>query len=137
MKSVIKEWGRSLLSPLARVLANIGVSPNHLTLAGLVASAGAGVLVAFGYFLSAAAALFLGSLCDMLDGAVARASGRSSQFGAFLDSTVDRYGNWLRKKEIQPAYWGVNLTNLSARVTLAQEDEVAVPPQVHWMSWAV
>ena len=91
MKNVIKDRARSLISPLARVLGSIGVSPNHLTLAGLVASAGAGVLVAYGYLLLAAAALFLGSLCDVLDGAVARVTGRSSQFGAFLDSTVDRY----------------------------------------------
>jgi CDP-diacylglycerol--glycerol-3-phosphate 3-phosphatidyltransferase len=91
LKNAIKDRARSLISPLARVLGSIGVSPNHLTLAGLVASAGAGVLVAYGYLLLAAAALFLGSLCDVLDGAVARATGRSSQFGAFLDSTVDRY----------------------------------------------
>ncbi len=91
MKSIIKERVRSLISPLARVLANMGVSPDHLTLAGLITSAGAGVLVALGYFPLAALALFLGSLCDVLDGAVARVSGRSSQFGAFLDSTIDRY----------------------------------------------
>jgi CDP-diacylglycerol--glycerol-3-phosphate 3-phosphatidyltransferase len=95
VKSAIKDWARSLISPLARFLGHIGISPNHLTLAGLIASAGAGVLVAYGYFLYAALALLLGSLCDMLDGAVARVSGRSSQFGAFLDSTVDRYAEML------------------------------------------
>lgn len=95
MKSAIKDRARSLISPLAGFLGKLGISPNHLTLAGLVASAGAGVLVAYGFFLLAAMALLLGSLCDMLDGAVARVSGRSSQFGAFLDSTVDRYAEML------------------------------------------
>lgn len=95
MKSAIKDRARSLITPLARGLASIGISPNHLTMAGLVTSAGAGVLVAWGYFPLAALALFLGSLCDMLDGAVARVTGKGSQFGAFLDSTVDRYAEML------------------------------------------
>ena len=91
MKSAIKTRGRAILSPIARVLAHLGVSPNHLTLLGLVASMGAGVLVACGQFRFAALALLFGALCDVLDGSVARASNRTSVFGAFLDSTVDRF----------------------------------------------
>lgn len=91
MKSVVKAQGRRVLAPVAVFLANIGVSPDHLTLAGLLGSTLAGVLVADGRFLWAAAALLAGSLCDVLDGSVARFSNRSSRFGAFLDSTVDRY----------------------------------------------
>ncbi len=79
-----------MVVPMARVLANLGVSPNHITLAGLVAMAAAGVLLAFGSFRWAALAVVVGGLCDMLDGAVARGAGLSSRFGAFLDSTSDR-----------------------------------------------
>ena len=91
MKRHIKDQGRQQLAPLARALANIGISPNFLTWIGFLISSLAGVLVGGGRFRIAALALLLGGLCDVLDGAVARASGRSTQFGAFLDSTVDRW----------------------------------------------
>jgi CDP-diacylglycerol--glycerol-3-phosphate 3-phosphatidyltransferase len=75
---------------VAKLLANLGVSPDHLTWSGLLASMIAGALVAYGRFQLAALALLLGALLDVLDGSVARASDRTSRFGAFLDSTVDR-----------------------------------------------
>lgn len=90
MKSAVKDRGRGILAPVARLLANLGVTPNTLTVAGLAASGVAGFLVARGDFRASAIALLAGGLCDVLDGAVARATGRSSTFGAFLDSSVDR-----------------------------------------------
>lgn len=95
MKSAIKDRGRGILAPIAHLLANLGVSPNVLTLLGLVASGVAGILIARGAFRGAALALLAGGLCDVLDGAVARATGRSSTFGAFLDSSVDRVAEML------------------------------------------
>jgi CDP-diacylglycerol--glycerol-3-phosphate 3-phosphatidyltransferase len=96
---------------LAKVLIRWGVSPNTLTLTGMVLTAGAGVCYAigtdreFGWCLNPSAAanaylllggllLVLSSACDMLDGAVARIGGLGSRFGAFLDSTLDRYGDF-------------------------------------------
>lgn len=90
MKTLAKTQGRRMAAPLARALANLGVSANHLTLAGLVTSALAGLLLADGRFRPAAITLLVGSLCDVLDGSVARATGKASPFGAFLDSTADR-----------------------------------------------
>jgi phosphatidylglycerophosphate synthase len=90
VKAAIKRQSRALLDPLARLLANVGVRPDTLTWIGLVGSAVASVLLAWGRFRPAALALFLGALCDMLDGGVARISGTTSRYGAFLDSTVDR-----------------------------------------------
>ncbi len=91
MKTAVKEQGRRAVAPVARVLANVGISPNHITVAGLLAMVAAGVFLAFGRFRLAGLAVLVGGLCDMLDGAVARDSGQSSRFGAFLDSTADRY----------------------------------------------
>ncbi len=91
MKTAVKDGGRRAVAPVARFLANVGISPNHITVVGLLAMAAAGVFLAYGRFRLAAGALLFGGLCDMLDGAVARDSGRSSPFGAFLDSTADRY----------------------------------------------
>jgi CDP-diacylglycerol--glycerol-3-phosphate 3-phosphatidyltransferase len=90
VRSSIKQHSRRLLDPLARLLANVGVRPDTLTWIGLVGSAVAGALLAYGRFRGAALALLLGALCDMLDGAVARVSGLTTRYGAFLDSTVDR-----------------------------------------------
>ena len=77
-------------------LARTRVTPNALTAAGVSLSIGGSVFVYFSYrhelaFFWVAAALFVaGSLLDILDGALARASGKVSPFGAFIDSTTDR-----------------------------------------------
>lgn len=67
-------------------------SPNVLTLVGLLITFGAAALIALDQLLWAGLALLLAGTFDILDGAVARASGRINRFGAFLDSTADRYG---------------------------------------------
>jgi CDP-diacylglycerol--glycerol-3-phosphate 3-phosphatidyltransferase len=85
-----KRGVRARLEPLAGWLARAGISPNVLTLLGLAGAAAAGGLLARGQIRWALVPLALGGLCDLLDGAVARASGRASPFGAALDSTVDR-----------------------------------------------
>ncbi len=79
------------LRAIARLVAATGIGPNTITLMGLVFGL-AGLYALYltgntGYFIAAAAAM---SLMDMLDGLVARYTSKSSRFGAFLDSTVDR-----------------------------------------------
>ena len=77
-------------------LARMDVNPNALTAAGVGLCAVAAVLVFFEhrgdvlFFWLAAAVFVAGSLLDILDGALARRSGKQSPFGAFLDSTTDR-----------------------------------------------
>jgi CDP-diacylglycerol--glycerol-3-phosphate 3-phosphatidyltransferase len=90
VKSALKEATRRVAEPLARRLGAWGATPNGITMVGLVLSAAAGVLAARGAFTVAALVLLLGSACDVLDGALARVTGRAARFGAFLDSTVDR-----------------------------------------------
>ncbi|MEK7349038.1 MAG: CDP-alcohol phosphatidyltransferase family protein [Candidatus Eisenbacteria bacterium] len=87
-----KDQGRSIIRPLAGVLAKRGLKPDHLTIAGLAFSILAALLLSRGDFLGAALLLGLSGLCDMMDGDVARATGTSTRFGAFLDSTLDRIG---------------------------------------------
>ena len=83
--------GRAL-TPIGSALARAGVSPDVVTVAGttgVVASALG--LYATGHLLAGSFAVTLFVLTDMLDGAIARATpGRSSRWGAFLDSTMDR-----------------------------------------------
>jgi len=86
-----KEYIEPRLRALARAVSAVGVGPNMITLMGLAFGL-AGLYAVYttgfpGYFVAASAAM---ALMDMLDGLVARYTGKSSRFGAFLDSTVDR-----------------------------------------------
>jgi len=86
-----KDWIRSLLDPIARFLAQMGVHPNTMTVFGFLLAVVSAVLLAGGRFRLGALFLLVGGGCDMLDGAVARLSGKGSPFGAFFDSTMDRF----------------------------------------------
>jgi CDP-diacylglycerol--glycerol-3-phosphate 3-phosphatidyltransferase len=90
---------RSLASRSVTRLARTGVTPNILTTTGVSLCLVAAVLVPFEdrgdqvlvYWL-AAAIFVIGSLLDILDGALARVGGKATPFGAFIDSTTDRVG---------------------------------------------
>ena len=66
------------------------LTPNAISMAGLVGNLIAAVLILEHHFVLAGVAFILGSLCDMLDGRYSRMSGKGTPFGAFLDSTLDR-----------------------------------------------
>ncbi len=76
--------------PTARLLHTLKLTPNVVTLLGLVSTAGAAYLAGVGSLLLAGLALAAASVLDMLDGALARLTGRASRFGAALDSVADR-----------------------------------------------
>lgn len=81
---------KRITDPIVLVLARLGMSPNHLTVLGFAGNAGAAVLAARGQFLLAGAVMLVASALDLLDGALARATGRASSFGAIFDSVLDR-----------------------------------------------
>lgn len=83
---------RRLFKPLTTALGRTRISPNQLTVIGLALTMGVSVLVWTGNFVLAGAVFTLGSICDMLDGAVARLSTKVTPMGAFLDSVSDRIG---------------------------------------------
>ena len=66
------------------------LTPNAISMAGLVGNVVAAVLVTQRYFFLAGIAFILGSVMDTLDGRYSRMSGKGTAFGAFLDSTLDR-----------------------------------------------
>jgi CDP-diacylglycerol--glycerol-3-phosphate 3-phosphatidyltransferase len=82
---------RAGVLPLARTLAGWGVTANSLTIAGAILNAGVATAIAAGWFPASGLLLLAANALDLLDGAVARVSGRATPFGAFLDSTLDRY----------------------------------------------
>lgn len=85
-----KEAFRQLLHPLVRLLSALRVRPDTLTIMGWALAVVAAVLFGMGHVRAAGAVMLFGGLFDALDGAVARESNRMSDFGAFLDSTLDR-----------------------------------------------
>lgn len=82
------------LTPVGRVLARAGVSPDIVTVVGtLGVTVGALVFYPRGSFFVGTLICTAFVLADMLDGAIARAVGRTGKWGAFLDSTLDRVGD--------------------------------------------
>src|SRR3954470_21964459 len=78
------------VKPLGDGLRRTGLTPDHLTLIGLVMGAGAAVAIGLGALRAGLVLVILAALPDLLDGALAKASNSASQRGAFFDSVVDR-----------------------------------------------
>ena len=82
---------RALLTRPALAMARAGITPNMLTVAGTVASVSVAVAtLPRGHFIAGPPLLAVVLVGDSFDGVLARATGRTSVFGAFLDSTLDR-----------------------------------------------
>ena len=79
-----------IIDAMVRGLASLGIPPNLLTLIGVTINLACGVLFGFGEFFWAGVVLIVANLFDMLDGNVARLTGRVTKYGSFLDSTLDR-----------------------------------------------
>src|SRR5271156_6469137 len=89
----IGRGSRWLLEKIEDAIAATGINPNALTAFGLVVNFWAAVMFATGMFRAAAAIIFFAGFLDMLDGQVARSENRVTAFGAFFDSTLDRYAD--------------------------------------------
>ncbi|MBV9173230.1 MAG: CDP-alcohol phosphatidyltransferase family protein, partial [Chloroflexi bacterium] len=86
-----REWVSKTLNPLGARLARMGVTPDLITVVGTVgATASALIFFTRGWWFSGTMLIWGFVMLDVLDGAVARASGRTTKFGAVLDSTGDR-----------------------------------------------
>ena len=92
---MFSKFGREFFAPavaqVVKWLQNMGISPNVVTFIGFLLTVLSAVILASGFFRWGAVVLLLASIFDMLDGALARATAQSTAFGAFLDSTLDRY----------------------------------------------
>lgn len=84
-------WVRRHAEALMSAVRRLPVTPNQITFVGLVLTFVASVLAALGHLRWAGVVLIFAGTFDILDGALARSSGRSYPYGAFLDSTLDRY----------------------------------------------
>jgi CDP-diacylglycerol--glycerol-3-phosphate 3-phosphatidyltransferase len=83
------------VKPFGALLRTTRMTPDHLTIIGLLVGVGAAFAIGSGHLLLGLFLVILAALPDLLDGALAKASGASSQRGAFFDSTVDRVTDFL------------------------------------------
>jgi CDP-diacylglycerol---glycerol-3-phosphate 3-phosphatidyltransferase len=92
---MLSKYGRPLfaeiLERMAHGLHRLGITPNALTYTGFFLTAITALFLANGFFRWGGVLLIIAAFFDMLDGAVARFTKQMSTFGAFLDSTLDRY----------------------------------------------
>lgn len=86
----VKNTALRVVDPVVGFLANHGVSPNSITTVGTLCTIAAGVVYGTGHIMTAGWVMGLTALLDVLDGEVARRSGRTTVFGAFYDSSLDR-----------------------------------------------
>ncbi len=85
------EMGYWAMRPAARACIALGIGANAISWASLALAAGAGLALALGHFGVGAALSVVSSVCDALDGLVARETGTASDSGEVLDAAVDRY----------------------------------------------
>jgi CDP-diacylglycerol--glycerol-3-phosphate 3-phosphatidyltransferase len=87
----IQQRVRQFVTSIMRPLARLGITPDTLTLLGLLLSCVTAVVIAQGSLLIGGLLVLFAGIFDMFDGALARARNAASAFGAFFDSTLDRY----------------------------------------------
>jgi phosphatidylinositol phosphate synthase len=88
----LRQRVRGLAAPVALAFGRLGLTPNALTVIGFVGTSVAAYAAATQAWLIAGVLILAFGIFDLFDGTLARATGRTSKFGAFLDSTLDRTG---------------------------------------------
>ncbi len=91
ISNLVKDSVRTRMDQVGRAVARVGLTPDMASLLGLVINGAVAVVLATGRFGLGGLLLLLAAPFDLLDGALARATGKGSTFGAFLDSNLDRY----------------------------------------------
>jgi CDP-diacylglycerol--glycerol-3-phosphate 3-phosphatidyltransferase len=92
LQTARRALGRYFTEPIAHLLGKTPITPDVLTWIGVIIAVGAGILAATGHLFAAGWVLAFSGIFDLLDGALARATNRTTRFGAVLDSTLDRIG---------------------------------------------
>jgi CDP-diacylglycerol---glycerol-3-phosphate 3-phosphatidyltransferase len=111
----IQQRVRQLVTSIMRPLAGLGITPNTLTVLGLLLSILTAFIIAQGWLFAGGLLVLFAGIFDMFDGAMARARNAATTFGAFFDSTLDRYSEsiilfgllfyTLREPGLQDRFW--------------------------------
>jgi CDP-diacylglycerol--glycerol-3-phosphate 3-phosphatidyltransferase len=109
---------RNFADPLGRGVARLGITANVVSIGGLLGNAGAAWLIVDDHLVAAGIVFAVFSALDMVDGAVARATGTASAFGAVFDAVLDRASEALVLAAIA-WHFGERGENVQAAVTYA------------------
>src|SRR6266404_5112252 len=111
----IQQRVRQLVTSIMRPLAGLGITPNTLTVLGLLLSILTAFIITQGWLFAGGLLVLFAGIFDMFDGAMARARNAATTFGAFFDSTLDRYSESiilfglliyaLREPGLQDRFW--------------------------------
>jgi archaetidylinositol phosphate synthase len=93
MLTKLKQKVQLLLASQARAAHDVGLTPNMVSVCGVVLSFAAALMYAHLYLLPATLLLLFSGYCDVLDGTLARLFEQATLFGGFLDSLLDRYAD--------------------------------------------
>ena len=126
LTNYLRKWTNGIVTPIGTALKNLGVSPDAITVLGLMVVAVGAWRIALGEWTQGAIILILGLPLDTLDGAVARAYGKFRPFGSFLDSTLDRYADALIFGGIALYYADQNRLWLTALAVVALHGAMTV-----------
>ena len=117
------DWVRQIfsfiLTPLAEYIVKLGIHPNTLTFSGLVGNMIGAYLLSQGNFLWGGIIILVMGPIDALDGATARAKGVITPWGAFVDSTTDRWSESVIMLGLLVHYATINATQSTVLVQLA------------------
>jgi len=91
----VKPYYESVIEPIVRIAQERNINPNLITVGGFVLTCIGSLFLYFELFFLSILLLVAGALADSIDGAIARKTGKVSKFGAFLDSTFDRFSDAL------------------------------------------
>jgi CDP-diacylglycerol---glycerol-3-phosphate 3-phosphatidyltransferase len=123
----IQQQVRQFVEMIIQPLVRLGVTPNMLTILGLLLSALTAVVLALGFLFAGGLLVLFAGIFDMFDGALARVSHTASVFGAFFDSTLDRYSECiilfgllcyaLQRPDLHDAFWPATSSLLHSEQT--------------------
>ncbi len=108
-----------ILLPLIKLFAKWGLSPNLFTVAGVIITSFAAAAFLMGFIRLGGILILLGGLCDIIDGRLALTTRKATRFGAFLDSTVDRYSEFIMFFGITAHFIYIKEYGISAATFLA------------------
>ncbi len=91
LTDLARKYTRIFIEPIARFIGWTGISPNFITVVGFLLTVGVAVVIGMGHLRIGGLLIVLAAGFDAVDGTLARTMGRTSRFGAFLDSTLDRF----------------------------------------------
>jgi len=90
LEKLRRKLASAIAGPVVKLIAKTGITPDMLTWFGFIVVLSGAALAGAGFNIAGGLVILAGAACDMFDGALARHTGKTSRFGAVLDSTLDR-----------------------------------------------